>query len=116
MRSFIHHLIVSLENSPVTSSFVSSDFIIHASKGRSLVQISIKKLLHLSGYPLHRDNRENGNNKNPCQGNFAKTQGIWFSQVVNSLILNVKDISIFATRISNFVSNLDKSAKSFLCM
>ena len=49
-------------------------------------------------------------------GNFAKTQGIWFAQVVNSLILKVKDITIFATRISNFFSNLDKSAKSFLRM
>ena len=34
--------------------------------------------------------------KNPCQGkhrefgNFAKTQGIWFAQVVNSLIPKVK--------------------------
>ena len=33
--------------------------------------------------------------KNPCQGkhmefeNFAKTQGIWFAQVVNALILKV---------------------------
>ena len=48
-----------------------------------------------TGYPL---NRENGNKKNPCQekhrefGNFAKTPGIWFAQVVNSLILKVKDI------------------------
>ena len=28
-------------------------------------------------------------------GNFAKTQGVWFAQLVNSLILKVKDISIF---------------------
>ena len=34
-------------------------------------------------------------------GNFAKTQGIWFAQVVNSLILKVKDISIFAAKIPN---------------
>ena len=40
--------------------------------------------------------------KNPCQGkhrefgNFAKTQGIWFAQVVNSLILKIMDIAIFA--------------------
>ena len=46
--------------------------------------------------------------KNPCQGkhrefgNFAKTQGIWFAQVVNSLILKVKDTAIFATKISIF--------------
>ena len=46
-------------------------------------------------------------------GNFAKTQGIWFAQVVNSLILRVKDISIFATF---FFSKTDKSAKSVLCM
>ena len=44
--------------------------------------------------------------KNPCQGkhrefgNFAKTQGIWFAQVVSSLFLMVKDISKFATKIS----------------
>ena len=41
----------------------------------------------------------------PCQGkhrefgNVAKTQGIWFAQVVDSLILKVKDISIFAAKI-----------------
>ena len=44
--------------------------------------------------------------KNPCRGkhrefgNFAKIQGIWFAQVVNSLILKVKDISIFDVKIS----------------
>ena len=60
--------------------------------------------------------------KNPHQGNtgefgnFAKTQGILFSQVVNSLILEVKDIAIFAGKISIFVQKLDRSAKSVLCM
>ena len=55
-------------------------------------------------------------------GKFAKTQGnrkaqgIGFAQVVNSLILKVKDISIFAANISNFLLKLDKSAKSVLCM
>ena len=50
-------------------------------------------------------------------GNFAKTQGIWFAHVVNSLILKVKDLSIFgAKRIPNFFSKLDKSATSVLCM
>ena len=34
-----------------------------------------------------------------CQ-NTGKTQGICFAQVVNSLILNSKDILIFATKIS----------------
>ena len=42
----------------------------------------------------------------PCQGkhrefgNIAKTQGIWFSHFVNSLILKVKDILIFPAKIS----------------
>ena len=52
-------------------------------------------------------------------GNFAKTQGIWFAQVVNSLILKVKDISIFAgkfLKISNLFLKVDKSAKSVLCI
>ena len=60
--------------------------------------------------------------KIPCQGKhrefgyFAKTQGIWFAQVVNSLILKVKDISIFAAKISKKKLKLDKSAKSVLCI
>ena len=60
--------------------------------------------------------------KVPCQGkhrefgNFAKTQEILFAQVVNSLIQKVKDISIFAAKISNFLGKLDKSAKIVLCM
>ena len=47
----------------------------------------------------------------PCQGkhrefgNFAKTQGILFAQVVNSLILKVKDIFIFGTKILNLKKN-----------
>ena len=48
--------------------------------------------------------------KSPCPGkhrefgNFAKTQGIllMFVQVINSLILKVKDTVIFATKISIF--------------
>ena len=60
--------------------------------------------------------------KNLCQGkhrefgNVAKTQGIWFAQVVNSQILKVKDISKFAAKISNFFFKFEKSAKSVLCM
>ena len=48
----------------------------------------------------------------PCQGkhrefgNFAKTQGIWFAQVVNSLILKVNDISIFTTKNLRFLLRL----------
>ena len=44
----------------------------------------------------------------PCRGkhreigNFAKTQGILFAQVVHSLIIKVKDILIFAAKISIF--------------
>ena len=44
----------------------------------------------------------------PCQGkhrefgNFAKTQGILFTQVVNYLILKVKDTAIFAAKTSMF--------------
>ena len=54
--------------------------------------------------------------KNPCQGkhrefgNFAKTQGkhgIRFAQVVNSMILKVKDILRFA---ANSFFNLDKDS------
>ena len=54
--------------------------------------------------PLHRENRENGPKKGKPKefGNFAKTQGIWFAQVVNSLILKVNDISVFAAKISKF--------------
>ena len=58
---------------------------------------------------------------NPCQGkhrefgNFAKTQGIWFAQVENSLILKVKDIFKFTAKISNLLK-LVKPAKSVLCM
>ena len=59
----------------------------------------------------------------PCQekhrefGKFAKTQGIWFAQVVNSRILKVEDISIFAVEIPNIflsqfgVCNSHKSRK-----
>ena len=46
--------------------------------------------------------------------NFAKTQGILFGQVVNSLILKVKDIAIFAAK--GFFPNLDRSANSVLCV
>ena len=64
-----------------------------------------------SGYPRHRGNRENGQKKSLsgktqgiwkfCQ-NTGKTQGILFAQVENPLILQVKDIVIFASKISIF--------------
>ena len=67
-----------------------------------------------AGYPPHRENRENRENgqinslSGKTQGiwkvcqNTGKTRGIWLAQVVNSLILKVKNISIFATKISIF--------------
>ena len=58
----------------------------------------------------------------PCQGkhrefgNFAKTQGILFAQVVNSVIQKVKDIPIFAAKCQKKIKELDMSTKSVLCM
>ena len=43
----------------------------------------------------------------------AKTQGILIAQLVNSLILKVKDIVIFAVKISIFSQKLDRSASQF---
>ena len=61
--------------------------------------------------------------KNPCQGkhrefclNTGKTQGILLAQVVNVLILKVKDIAIVAEKQSMFFQKLDRSAKSLLCL
>ena len=54
---------------------------------------------------MHRGNRENGK-INLCQGNHrafrnvAKTQGILFAEVVNSLIL--KDNALFAVKFPIF--------------
>ena len=45
---------------------------------------------------------------------FCKTQGFHFAQVVNALILKVKDIAIFAAIF--FIQKLDRSTKSVLCM
>ena len=57
---------------------------------------------------------------------FAKTQGMFskhrentgirFSQMVNSLILKVKDIAIFAVKNHFFPQKLDRSAQSVLYM
>ena len=68
-------------------------------------------MLIKAGYPLHRENRENGQRNSlsgKAQGiwkfcqNVGKTQGILFAQVVNSLILKVRDTAIFAAKISTF--------------
>ena len=56
--------------------------------------------------------RENTGNLEILQ-KYRETEGIWFSQVVNSLILKIKEILIFAAKISIFFL---KSAKSVLCM
>ena len=48
--------------------------------------------------------------------NTGKTQGILLGQVLNVLILKVKDIAIVAAKMSIFFQKLDRSAKSVLCM
>ena len=48
--------------------------------------------------------------------NTGKTQGILLAQVVNVLILKVKDIAIVAAKKLFFFQKLDRSAKSVLCM
>ena len=76
----------------------------------------------MTEYPRHRENRENGNKKIPVRENTGnleilrkhrETQGIWCAQVVNSLILKVQNISVFAAKISIFSEDLDKAV---LCM
>ena len=47
----------------------------------------------------------------PIYINFAKTQGILFAQVVNSLMLKVKDIAIFASKISIFFPEARKDCQ-----
>ena len=48
--------------------------------------------------------------------NTGKTQGILLAQVVNVLFLKVRDIAIVAAKKSIFFQELDRSAKSVLCM
>ena len=58
-------------------------------------------------------NRENGL-KNSCHGkhwefgNFAKTQGILFAQVIRSLILAIYDTVIFAAKSLNYFESVLK--------
>ena len=61
--------------------------------------------------------------KNPCQGkhrefclNTGESKGILLAQVVNVLILKVKNIAIVVAKKSIFFQKLDRSAKSVLCM
>ena len=63
-------------------------------------------LLPCSGYPLHKENRENCPKEITVRentGNFEILQKhrIWFAQVVISLILKVKDILIFVAKVPN---------------
>ena len=44
----------------------------------------------------HGKNREFGN------VNVAKIKEVWFDQVVNSLIVNIQDIVIFSTKLSDY--------------
>ena len=68
-----------------------------------------------SGDPRHRENRENGKKKIPVRENTeilskhrefclntGNTQGILLAQVVNVLILKVKDIAIVAAKKIHF--------------
>ena len=67
-------------------------------------------LNYSAGYPLHRESREIGQKRSlehrentgnlEILPNAGKTQGIWFAQVVYNLFLKVKDVSIFAAKIS----------------
>ena len=85
------------------------------------IVVAICKLNAHTGYPLHRKIGDNGK-INPCQGkhrefgNFAERQGILFAQVVNSLILNVKDISIFAAKIPPPPPQKKKKKKSWISL
>ena len=55
---------------------------------------SFKQGTHCTG-KTRRVGKNNSGKENREFGNFAKTQGNWFAQVVNSLILTGKDILIF---------------------
>ena len=76
------------------------------------VQIACNDAYVINGRP----HRENGQ-KNPCQGkhrkfrNFAKTQGIWFAEVVNSLIAMILQYLLW--NFSKSVSLLKKAQGNF---
>ena len=79
------------------------------------------KVCHCPGYPLHRENRENGQ-QNSLSG---KTQGIWkFCQNTGNLVCssckfpdsNGKRYFYICRENFNFFLKLEKSAKSVLCM
>ena len=68
---------------------------------------------HTTGKTGKMEKKKSRSGKTQEFGNFSKTQGIWFAQVVISLILKVKDISVFAAKISIFSEDLDKAV---LCL
>ena len=49
--------------------------------------------MHMTGYPRHKENRENGQKNIPISENTGNLE-ILFAQVLNSLILKVKEIAI----------------------
>ena len=131
--SGIHHLIPLLLRMPYIQNPVS-----HSSYTQVLN--SRKVSVRLTGSPLHRENRE----KNKKESLSGKTQGIWrfWQNTGNSVSSSckfpdskgkgyhnichknfqyflkvLKDILIFAAKKYHFFpQNLDRSAKSVLCM
>ena len=60
----------------------------------------------MTGYLLHRENKENWQGgKHREFGYFAKTQGILFAQVLDSLILKIRDIVILAAKFPKLASH-----------
>ena len=70
-----------------------------------------------AGYPLHRENRENGQKEFPARENTGNLEILSkHREFGNTLIIKVENISKFAEKISFKKSKLDKSGKSVLCM
>ena len=73
---------------------------------------AIARFTLIDRVPTAQENQGNWLQKIPCLGKhggfggFAKTQGILFAQVVNSLIPKVKDISKSAVKMSIFFLGL----------
>ena len=97
----------SSSDSPHNNPYPHSGWVYWGGGGGLLEAKRVLDMAQYPGYPLHRENRKNGPKKSLSGkhrefGNLAKTQGIGFAQVVNSLILKVKDISIFSAKIPSF--------------
>ena len=82
------------------------DFTVKAIISQQLLQMIIIHMMIIrvstaqGKWPKEIPVRENTGNLESLSKHTGKTQGIWFAQVVNSLIPKVKDISIFAVKIS----------------